>query len=94
MAAPKSAGAPQSPQPDRQARKGPRRYFIVNPAGAVHEVDREHAAWRLKQPGYRLATADEVAALERQGGHQTSRKPIAAAYNPTLDDDDDGPELG
>ena len=41
-----------------------KRYFIVNPAGAIHEVTEKHAQERLKQVGYRSATAAEVKKLQ------------------------------
>lgn len=56
-------------------------YFIVNPAGAVHEVSREHAAQRLRQPGFRKATADEVKAFQGQRVQRHDR-PIATPWNP------------
>ncbi|MCL4867797.1 MAG: hypothetical protein KJ063_02415 [Anaerolineae bacterium] len=46
-------------------------YFLVNPAGAVHEVNHEIAKARLNQVGYRIATPAEVAALQAMGGTQT-----------------------
>ena len=44
--------------PKRQAKGG--NYYIVNPAGAVHGVTKNHAAWRLKSAGWRLAEEDEI----------------------------------
>lgn len=35
-------------------------FWLVNPAGAVHNVDKEHAQRRLMQPGWRLATEPEI----------------------------------
>lgn len=35
-------------------------YYIVNPAGAIHGVTRDHAATRLKVAGWRLATEEEI----------------------------------
>lgn len=59
-----------------------RKYFIVNPAGAVHEVTREHAALRLRQPGYRKPTAAEVAEY-RSRKVQAFDDPIAPGWDPT-----------
>lgn len=59
----------------------PKRYFIVNPAGAVHEVTREHARARLKQVGYRMATRAEVVAYKRAPSHR-GLGPVAAAWSP------------
>ncbi len=50
--------------------------YIVNPAGAVHACNRDHARARLKQKGYRVATAEQVAELERRQGHQVADNPI------------------
>ena len=57
-------------------------YFIVNPAGAVHGCTREHAAMRLRQQGYRLATDEEKARLKAQNGHQEFDRPIAPRLPP------------
>lgn len=58
-----------------------KRYYIVNPAGAVHEVTRDHAVVRLKQPGYRMATPDEVAAYQAARLQRYDR-PIATPWDP------------
>ncbi len=59
----------------------PRGEFIVNPAGAVHEVSVAHAAERLAQDlRYRLATADEIAAYEAAYGYQTHERPLGAPF--------------
>lgn len=42
------------------AAKKAKRFFIVNPAGAVHEVNEDHAKVRLGQIGYRMATKPEI----------------------------------
>jgi hypothetical protein len=57
-------------------------YYIVNPAGAVHTVTREHAAERLRQPGYRQATKDEIEQYEAQEIQRADR-PIAKPWDPT-----------
>jgi hypothetical protein len=79
------------------APSGPeRRYFIVNPAGCIHEVDRDHAAGRLKKsPGWRMATKEEVALLssDRRGpngtkiasGEQRYDAPICPPWTPDPD---------
>ncbi|MCK6629350.1 MAG: hypothetical protein L6R45_29760 [Anaerolineae bacterium] len=57
-----------------------KRYFIVNPAGAVHEVDYEHARWRLGQKkGFRMAEKHEVEAYLNTAV-QVAEKPIARPY--------------
>ena len=35
-------------------------YYIVNPGGAVHECTKEHAAMRLRQVSWRMATGAEI----------------------------------
>lgn len=54
-------------------------YYIVNPAGAIHTCDRDHARLRLTQKGYRLATPDECTELQRRNGHQVYDHPIVSA---------------
>jgi hypothetical protein len=58
------------------------RYFIVNKAGAIHEVDAEHARMRLAQPGYRQATLAEVKELLERGGNQRCDDPICEPWSP------------
>lgn len=59
------------------------RFFIVNPAGAVHEVTRDHAQARLGQVGYRAATQDEIKKYLEQGGNQWHDQPIAPRFTAT-----------
>ncbi len=75
---------PKNPKPAAAAPVG-RRYFIVNKAGAIHEVDREHARVRLAQVGFRMATAAEVAELEARGGEQRANDPICTPWSPDPD---------
>lgn len=75
-----------TPQPEA----APKRYFIVNPAGAIHEVTKAIARMRLKQIGYRMATAEEVARLEAAGGNQRADRPLC---EPWSSDPDFEPEL-
>lgn len=58
------------------------RYFIVNPAGAIHEVNREQARERLQQIGYRKATKAEVDQLEAAGGRQVWDQPLCQPWSP------------
>ncbi len=58
-----------------------KRYFIVNPAGAVHEVTRDLARERLRQVGYRMATAAEVAAYRKAPPHR-GLGPVAERWAP------------
>lgn len=88
MAQPKSAAAARRPT----APEVERTYFIVNPAGAIHEVTREHATMRLKQVGFRLATRDEVAELNKRGGNQRWDRPICQPWSPDPDVEPDLPD--
>lgn len=77
MAPAKSKAAPA---PARE-----RVYYIVNPAGCIHDVDREHAANRLRIVGWRIATSAEVAELHARGGEQRANNPICAPWAPDPD---------
>lgn len=57
-------------------------YFIVNPKGAIHEVDRAHAAQRLAVMGWRLATTEEIATYDAAGGNQRFDRPLAEPWTP------------
>ena len=57
-----------------------KRYFVVNPAGAIHEVVKEHAQGLLKKPGYRSAKAAEVRKLKAQKGNQRFNQPICEPF--------------
>jgi hypothetical protein len=53
-------------------------YYLVNKAGTIHIVDKEHAKWRLSQVGYRLATkaeADKYEALKADANRK--KEPFA-----------------
>lgn len=63
----------------------PKHYFIVNPAGAIHEVTYELAKELLGKVGYRNATPAEVKKLNsRRGnvaaGNQRFDKPICEPF--------------
>jgi hypothetical protein len=72
----------RTPARQRKAVESEKTYYIVNPAGALHEVSYEHARARLRQIGYRTATAEEIAELKRRGGNQRFDDPIAEPFNP------------
>jgi len=55
--------------------------YLVNPAGAVHSVSREHARSRLRQIGWRIASSTEVQAYKAQKV-QRHDNPIAARWTP------------
>ncbi len=65
----------------REVTTKPKRYFIVNPPGAIHEVTYTHAKHRLKQVGWRMAKTDEVKALNAAKGHQVAGKPLARPWS-------------
>lgn len=56
-------------------------FYIVNPHGCIHNVTREHARMRLKQPGYRMARPDEIVRLKTAGGNQTWDHPLAKPFS-------------
>lgn len=65
-----------------------KRFFVVNPAGAVHEVTEEHARELLAKIGYRNATAVEVKKLNSQRGNlkpgeQRFDEPICEPFSAT-----------
>lgn len=76
---------PQKPVQPAKAEKKERRYFLVNPAGAIHELTYEHAKERLKSVGWRKATSEEIAELARRGGHQVHDNPICPRWSPDPD---------
>lgn len=70
------------PKAKRQKANGV--YYIVNPGGAIHSVDRDHAAWRLRTAGWRLAAEDEITVyLSRET--QRSDRPICEPWSPDPD---------
>lgn len=82
----------EKPQPKaaKAAPKVEKTYYIVNPKGTIHSVDRAHAAWRLRTVGWRMATPEEVQLLRDAGGEQRADSPIATPWSP---DPDLGPEI-
>jgi hypothetical protein len=60
-----------APQPEQ-----PPRFFVVNPTGAVHEVTEAHLWELVRQPGWRVASKDDIAELELRDGEQTADDPI------------------
>ncbi|MCL4867760.1 MAG: hypothetical protein KJ063_02230 [Anaerolineae bacterium] len=73
-----------------------KRYFIVNPAGAIHEVTLDHAETLLRKVGFRSATQAEVNKLNAAKGEQrfdapicTPFKAIPAAIEVEFDDEDE-----
>ncbi|HEX9925307.1 MAG TPA: E3 binding domain-containing protein [Anaerolineae bacterium] len=61
-------------------------YYIVNPAGAVHSCDRDHAKGRLGQAGWRLAEDPEIEVYVEQKV-QRHKSPICEPWTPE-------PEIG
>jgi hypothetical protein len=61
--------------------EGEREYWIVNPAGAVHSVTKEHARSLLGRVGYRMAKAEEVEKAKTLKVQRFDR-PIAPKWKP------------
>lgn len=80
------ASRPPRPAPTYPVEPAPEKaYHVVNPAGAIHCVTREHARERLAIAGWRLATAEEVATLKERNGHQRADRPICRPWSPDPD---------
>lgn len=65
-----------------------KRFFIVNPAGAIHEVTEDHARELLAKVGYRNASAADVKKLNSQRGNlkpgeQRFDEPICEPFTAT-----------
>lgn len=75
---PTEQAPPEAPPAKRQSVNGV--YYIVNPSGAIHSVDRAHAADRLKTAGWRLATEEEIAAYLVPESIQRHDRPICAPW--------------
>lgn len=73
----------QKKQPEQAPKAKRTQYFVVNPAGAVHEVTREHAEWRLSLAGWRMATEEEIERY-RKTPVQRSDRPIAKPHSTSL----------
>lgn len=56
-------------------------FYIVNPKGCVHSATREHTAERLRLPGWRLATDEEIEAFKK-AKVQRFDAPIAEPWSP------------
>lgn len=60
-------------------------FYIVNPKGAIHIVNEDHAKARLKIVGWRLATAEERTAYDAAGGNQRFDKPLATPFKAVIE---------
>lgn len=60
-------------------------YYLVNPAGAIHNVDKEHARYRLASPGWRLATEAEIVLLQNTRTQRFDR-PLCKPWTPDPDE--------
>lgn len=92
MAAPKSdAGVDKAPaktdeEPKPKKRQGVKGiYYLVNPAGAIHSADKDHAKWRLADAGWKLATEQQIAVYLQQPV-QRHNSPIAPVWTPDPDE--------
>lgn len=56
-------------------------FYLVNPAGAIHSCDREHAKNRLRQPGWRLAEDPEIEVYQETPVQRHDR-PICEPWTP------------
>lgn len=65
----------------REVKTKLKRYFIVNPSGAIHECTYAHAKNRLKEVGWRMATGEEVKAYNAAKGHQVAGEPLAKPWS-------------
>lgn len=75
----KAGDQPAANTDQAQQAEQPTRFFVVNPAGAVHQVTKSHARELIKTVGWRLATNAEI---EQYDGTKIQRfnKPIAKPF--------------
>ncbi len=69
------------------AKKAGKGTYIVNPHGTVHQVTREQAEWRLKKPGWRLATGEEIERYLKPESVQTDDKPFGTPWETVVEED-------
>lgn len=62
-------------------------YYIVNPAGAVHTVTRDHATTLLATGRYRRASKAEIAQYNKQPSQRYDR-PIGTPFSSNPDDEE------
>ncbi len=53
----------------------------------MHQVTREHAEHRLKQPGWRLATGEEIERYLKPEAVQTYDKPFGTPWVTVVEED-------
>ncbi len=53
---------------------------------AVHQVSREHALERLKLPGWRMATGEEIARYNGENAIQVAGRPFGTPWQPGGDE--------
>ncbi len=73
--------AKKQEMPIEQSENEEREYWIVNPSGTVHSCDRAHAAERLREPGWRMATAEEIAKAKEPGAVQQFDQPFGKPFS-------------
>lgn len=62
------------------------KYYVVNPLGVVHPAaSREHAQALIKQPGFRMATKAEIAALAKLEGVQSPKRTAGKAQTAVVE---------
>lgn len=55
--------------------------YLVNPDGAIHAMPYSLAKARLGVIGWRMATKEEIAKLQKQKGTQRAGKPICKPWS-------------
>ena len=68
-------------------------YYLVNPAGAIHQVPETLTKIRLKSAGWRLATKDEIAKLFRNKGVQNTKHMICNRWTSLPPEDQELPDM-
>ena len=67
-------------------------FYLVNPAGAIHTVNRDHATRRLRQAGWRLAEDPEVE-VYLETPVQRHQRPICEPWSPVPEVEEMLPEV-
>ncbi len=85
-ASPAAVRVSATPSTDLAIPAGPEdTVYVVNRFGTVHSCTRKHAELRLRLPGWRMATADEIAAYCEPGSVQSFDRPFGTPWKPAVD---------
>lgn len=57
-------------------------FYLVNPSGTVHNLPETLARERLRLPGWRMATKEEITILFKRKGVQNTKSRIAEPWSP------------